>query len=184
MNGPKKRQQPPMRIQNVFIFLLLAIFAICAIFLTALSAQVYRDTVAQSDGNNSARIISAIIRGAVQSEDSGNVSVREETVMVPVDDDGEEETVYQPGGSVRTLVFSNDYDGEIYLRRLYCADGWLWESFTAEEYGFTQEMGEPLIEAESFEPEVKGGLLTAKIVMKDGKTENVNVCLWAGGAEE
>ena len=41
----QKKQQPPMRMQNVFIFLLLAVFAISAIFLTALSAQVYRDTV-------------------------------------------------------------------------------------------------------------------------------------------
>ena len=50
-----------MRIQNVFIFLLLAIFAVCAIFLTAMSARVYRDTVRSSDGNNTARIILIIV---------------------------------------------------------------------------------------------------------------------------
>ena len=29
MSQPKKRQQPPVRMQNVFIFLLLAVFAAC-----------------------------------------------------------------------------------------------------------------------------------------------------------
>ena len=165
MSQPKVRQRPPMRIQNVFVFLLLAIFAISAILLTAMSAQVYRNTVHASSTNNTARVIGAIIRGAAQSEDSGHVSVREE-------------------GGVPVLVFSNDYDGEIYLRRLYCMNGWLWESFTAEEYGFQEEMGESLIEAASFVPEVNGHLLTARVTTPEGDTEDVSVYLWAGGADE
>lgn len=179
MSQPKKRQRPPARIQNVFVFLLLAVFAISAIFLTALSAQVYRDTVQVSAQNNTERIIDAVIRGAVQSEDCGQVSVREERAAV-TDEDGEitgEETL-------KVLAFTNDYDGEIYLRRLYCAGGWLWESVTAEEYGFTEGMGESLIEAVSFEPEINGNLLTAKVVTPDGAAADVSVYLWAGGAAE
>ena len=82
------------------------------------------------------------------------------------------------------LVFRNDYDGEIYLRRLYCLNGWLWESFTAEEYGFEEEMGESLVAVRSFEPEVNGNLLTARIVTPEGQRQNVSVYLWAGGAKE
>ena len=161
----QKKQQPPMRIQNVFIFLLLAIFAISAIFLTALSAQVYRDTVDTANRNNASRIVTAIIRGAAQSEDAGTVSVREELGM-PV------------------LVFTNDYDGEIYYRRLYCADGYLRESFTSEEREFQRDTGEPLTEIASFEPELRDGMLTAKIGMPDGGEETVYVYLRAGGAAE
>ena len=179
MSQPKKRQQPPVRMQNVFIFLLLAVFAISAIFLTALSAQVYRDTVHASTQNNTERIIDAVIRGAVQSEDSGNVLVREERAAV-ADEDGE----VTGEDVIPVLVFSNDYDGEVYLRRLYCSGGWLRESFTAEEYGFTERMGDTLTEAVSFEPEINGNLLTAKVVTPDGVTSNVSVYLWAGGAKE
>ena len=161
----KKKQRPPVRIQNVFIFLLLAIFAISAIFLTALSAQVYRDTVENSNRNNSARVVSAIIRGAVQSEDAGTVSVREE--------DG-----------IPVLLFTNDFDGEIYYRRLYCADGWLRESYTGAEREFNREMGEALIEVTSFVPEIQDHLLTARLETPDGQQTEVYAYLWAGGAAE
>lgn len=164
MSG-KKRQQPPMRMQNVFIFLLLAIFAISAIFLTALSAQVYRDTVNSANRNNTARVITAILRGAGQSEDSGIASVREEK-GIPV------------------LVFTNDYDGEIYYRRLFCADGYLRESLTSAEYEFETDMGEPLIELSAFQPMIQDHMLTVHVASADGEEEDVYVYLRAGGAAE
>ncbi|MBQ9210532.1 MAG: DUF4860 domain-containing protein [Clostridia bacterium] len=161
----RKKQQPPMRIQNVFIFLLLAIFAISAIFLTALSAQVYRDTVDTSNRNNTARVVAAIVRGAVQGEDAGNVSIRQE-------------------GGIPVLVFTNDYDGEIYLRRLFCAGGYLRESFTSEEWEFEEEMGEPLMEVTSFEPEIQDNMLTARVTTPDGGEQEIYVYLRAGGVAE
>ena len=173
MSEPKKRQRPPMRIQNMFVFLLLAVFAICAMLMTALSAQVYRHTVQTSEENNTARIVDAILRNAVRSEDTGSVCVMEEG--------GDAES---GKAAIPVLAFRNDYDGEVYLRRLYCADGWLWESFTAEEYGFEEGMGESLIPVRSFEPEISGSLLKARVVTPEGAQENVSVYLWAGGAKE
>ena len=161
----QKKQQPPMRMQNVFIFLLLAVFAISAIFLTALSAQVYRDTVDTSNRNNASRVVTAIIRGAVQSEDSGVASVREEQ-GIPV------------------LAFTNDYDGEIYIRRLYCEGGYLRESFMSADREFGPDSGEELVEAASFEPVLENGMLTARVGMPGGGEETVYVYLRAGGAAE
>ena len=161
----QKKQQPPMRIQNVFVFLLLAVFAISAIFLTALSAQVYRDTVDTSNRNNTARIVTAIIRGAAQGEDNGVAAIREEE-GIPV------------------LTFTNIYDGEIYYRRLFCTGGYLRESLTSEDYGFDLEMGEPLIEITSFEPKIEGNMLTARITTPDGGSQTVYAYLRAGGAAE
>ena len=120
MSGKKK--QPPMRMQNVFIFLLLAIFAISAIFLTALGARIYRETVDTSNQNNTARIVTAIIRGAVQSDDTGIVSVTEEDGL-PI------------------LLFTNDYDGETYYRRIYCADGYLRDCLVSAELEFEKDLG-------------------------------------------
>jgi len=161
----KRKKQPPMRIQNVFIFLLLAIFAISAIFLTALSAQVYRDTVDTSNRNNEARVVSAIVRGAAQGEDAGIASIREER-------------------GLKVLTFTNDYDGEIYLHRLYCEDGYLRESLTSEDRDFDEETGEPLIALSAFEPELSGNLLTVKATLPDGREEMIYAYLRAGGAAE
>ena len=180
MSQPKKKQAPPMRIQNVFIFLLLAVFAICAIFLTALTAQVYRSTVQTSEENNAARVVDAILRGAARSEDAGIVSIRHEGGSETVEEDG---TVTTDAGTT-VLVFTNDYDGEIYLRRLFCADGWLRESFTAEDYAFSTDMGDVLVEITSFEPELDGHTLKATVVTKEGREERISVHLWAGGADE
>ncbi len=160
-----RKQQPPMRIQNVFIFLLLAIFAISAIFLTALSAQVYRDTVDVSNRNNTARIVTAIVRGAAHAEDSGIASIREEKGLT-------------------VLTFTNDYDGEIYYRRLYCAGGYLRESFSSAEREFDEEMGEELIAVTSFEPSIQNGMLSARIGTPDGGEQEIWVYLRAGGADE
>ena len=179
MSQPKKKQAPPMRIQNVFIFMLLAVFAISAIFLTALAAQVYRDAVQVSEENNARRVVDAIVRGAARSEDAGIVSIREEGGTETVEEDG---TISTDRG-ITVLTFANDYDGEIYLRRLFCYDGWLRESFTAEEYGFSPDMGDPLVEITSFEPELEGNPLEATVVTKEGTETKISVHLWAGGAD-
>lgn len=179
MSQPKKKQAPPMRIQNVFIFLLLAVFAICAIFLTSLTAQVYRDTVQVSEENNAQRVVDAIVRGAARGEDAGTVSIREEGGTETVDEDG---TISTDRG-ITVLTFSNNYEGEVYLRRLFCYDGWLRESFTAEEYGFSPDMGDPLVEITSFEPELNGNLLEASVVTKEGAETKISVHLWAGGTD-
>ena len=163
MSGSKKRQAP-MQIQNVFIFLLLEVFAISAIFLTALSAQVYRNTVETSNRNNESRVAAAIIRGAVQGDDSGIVSVVEE-------------------GGVPVLRFANDYDGEIYYHRLFCMDGWLRESLTSEDWEFEEELGEPLMEMSVFEPVIEGNLLRVRVETPLGGEQEVSVYLRAGGAE-
>ena len=161
----RNRQPAAHQLQNVFVFLLLAIFAVSAILLTALSAQVYRDTVDVSNRNNAARVAAAVVRGAAQSEDSGTASVRTE--------DG-----------IPVLVFAGDYDGEIYLRRLWCADGRLRESFTSAEYPFEKDMGESLTEMVSFEPRIENDMLTVRVVTPESGEQTIRAYLRAGGSME
>ncbi len=154
-------------IQNVFVFLLLAIFAIGCILVTAMAAEAYRSTVADSDRNNTDRVLAAVVRGAVRSEDAGTVKIER----------FEEE-------GITSLTFVNDYDGEIYYRRLYCNGGYLWESLTSEERGFSPDMGDTLCEASLFEPVLENGILTVRVATGVETPREVCVSLWAGGAEE
>ena len=165
MSEAKKRRAPHPQIQNVFVFLLLAVFAMSAIFLTALGAQIYRGIVDTSTRNNNERIVTAIIRGAAQGEDAGIASIKME-------------------GGVPVLTFTNDYDGDIYLRRLYCFDGFLRESFTSAEREFELDMGDSICPVDAFEPEINGNLLTAKVVIPQVGERTVSVWPTAGGAAQ
>ena len=151
--------------QNVFVLLLLALFACVSVFLVMMGTQVYRGTVNRAEANNEKRIAAAVVRSAVWAQDGGTVRIE--------DQDG-----------LPVLAIEDNYDGEIYVKRLFCRDGWLRESYAADEWEFDPEGGEPLCEMRAFEPEMKGKNLTVHITDADGAESDVLVRLRAGGADE
>lgn len=161
----KGTQQPPRMMQNVFVLLLLAVFALLSTFLITMGAQLYRGTVERSENNNSARIMSAVVRSAVWAEDGGEVLVE----------------AYDEQG-VRTLAIIDRYDDEAYYKRLFCHDGYLFESYTSENRGFDIEAGESLCELAKFEPRIEGQMLIIDLTGTDGTTSTIQVRLRAGGA--
>lgn len=151
--------KPPRTIQNVFVLLLLAMFAAMSTLLVTLGAQAYRGCVEQADGDNQARILSALVRTSLWAEDGlGQVQVAEY-------------------GGVQVLEVVSTYDDESYVKRLYCYDGSLWESFTAADYAFRLEDGESLCQAQCFEPSLDGRLLTVCLTDGDGAQSTVELCL-------
>ncbi len=167
----------PRTIQSVFVLLLLSLFAILSTFLVTIGAQVYRSTVESAEVNSTSRVMTAVVRSAVWAEDGGEVRIEH------FDDLG-----------ITALCVVNNFDGEIYYKRLYCAmdpdplDGeprrFLWESFTSEETGFSVENGETLCELSGFEPSIEGKTLKVELEATDGTKRTVRVALRAGGAEE
>ena len=116
-------------------------------------------------------------RSAVWAEDGGEVRIEH------FDDLG-----------ITALCVVNNFDGEIYYKRLYCAvdedplDGeprsYLWESYTSEDTEFRVESGETLCELNSFVPSIDGQMLTAEMEASDGTKSTIHVSLRAGGAKE
>lgn len=167
----------PRIIQSVFVLLLLSLFAVLSTFLVTIGAQVYRSTVETSENHNNSRVMTAVVRSAVWAEDGGEVRIEK------MDDLG-----------ITTLCVVNNFDGEIYLKRLYCAvdndplDGeprsYLWESYTSADSEFSVESGETLCELKSFEPSIEGKMLTVNMEGADGTKSTIHVSLRAGGAEE
>ena len=158
----------PNTIQNVFVLLLLAIFAVLSTLLVAMGAQLYRATIDREEDNNNARVLSAVVRSAVWAEDGGEV-------LVEHHDD------------ISTLAIVDRYedeDGEeeAYYKRLFCHDGYLWESYTSEERGFDFDAGESLCELAAFEPVIDGKTLTIQITALDGSQYEIRMSLRAGGA--
>ncbi len=160
-----KTMQSPRLIQNVFVLLLLALFACLSVFLVMVGAQAYRGTVDRADINNDHRIAAALVRSAVWAQDGGVVRIEDHEGMP-------------------ALAIEDNYDGEIYIKRLFCRDGWLMESYTSEERGFDPEDGEELCELSAFAPRKEGGILTVHLTAPDGSESDVLVRLRAGGADE
>lgn len=176
MSKKKAVGRSPKLIQNVFVLLLLSLFAILSTFLVTVGAQLYRNTVDSAEKNNNTRIMTAVVRSAMWAEDGGKVLVEKKNY------EGQEMT---------TLSVMHDYDGETWVKRLYAYDGYLLESFTLyqdEETGelveFIPEQGEKMCELLQFEPSLEGNLLTVQLETKDHQPETVRMFMRSGGGEE
>lgn len=164
MNIRDKR--PPRMIQNVFVLLLLAVFAAMSTLLVTLGAQVYRGTVERANANNEARILSAVVRTDTWTEDGRAVFSVEEHE------------------GIKVLCIENDYDGEVYAKRLFCYEGELRESFTNKAYPFSPDSGESICKAARFEPRLDNGLLTVDLYSENGGKSTVQVNLRSASTVE
>ena len=164
----------PKMIQNVFVLLLLSIFAILSTFLVTIGAQQYRNTVDSADKNNDTRIMNAVVRSAVWAEDGGDVRIESLDYTL---EDGR-------SGQLTALSIVHEYDGDVWVSRLYAFDGRLLESFTEEEMPFDPEYGEALCELARFEPSIDGKLLTVELETAEHQASTVRIYLRAGGAAE
>lgn len=169
------RNHSSRTIQSVFVLLLLSLFACLSTFLVTIGAQVYRHSVESAEENSNSRIMTAVIRSAVWAEDGGHVEI---------------ERFEDLGITALTIV--NDYDGEKYYKRLYCAldpeplDGeprrYLWESFSSEETQFKADSGESLCELNGFEPSIDGDTLKVDLESANGTKSTIRIALRTGGA--
>ena len=167
----------PRVIQSVFVLLLLSLFACLSTFLVTIGAQVYRNTVESAEENSNSRVMTAVVRSAVWAEDGGEVLIEHFDEL-----------------GITALSIVNDYDGEKYYKRLYCAvdedplDGeprsYLWESYTSEESEFKVEAGETLCELKSFVPSIEGKTLKVELESPNGTKRTIRMALRAGGAGE
>ena len=147
-------------ISGVFVFLLLGIFAVFATVMVLFGARAYRATAERAGMHNNARITSAYLRSMIRSDDAAG-AIRLEN---------------QDG--IDCIALYQDYDGEMYVTRLYVYDGMLCELFTAEDEAFDPEMGETVCEAEEMKAEIGQGLLTVD-VKTNGAWNTVRCAVYA-----
>ena len=155
----------PKTIQNVFVLLLLSLFACLSTFLVTIGAQLYRGTVDSAERNNTSRIMTAVVRSAIWAEDGGNVIVER------IDD-----------WNITALTVIEEIDGETNYKRLFAYDGQLLETYTDDELGFDPKYGEPLCDLKEFEPELNGKVLTVRLKATDDTETTIRMTLRAGGA--
>ena len=157
----------PKTIQNVFVLLLLSLFACLSTFLVTIGAQLYRNTVDSAENNNTSRIMTAVVRSAIWAEDGGDVQVEQ------LDDWG-----------ITALTIIDEIDGEKLYKRLFAYEGSLLETYTDEEIGFDPKYGEALCDLKEFKPELSGKVLTVHLKAADDTETTIRMSLRAGGAGE
>ena len=157
----------PKTIQNVFVLLLLSLFACLSTFLVTIGAQLYRGTVDSAERNNTGRIMTAVVRSAIWAEDGGNVYVEK-----------------MDEWNITALTIIDVVDGETNYKRLFAYDGQLLETYTDDTLGFDPKYGEPLCDLKEFEPELNGKVLTVRLKATDDTESTIRMTLRAGGGQE
>ena len=146
-------------IAGVFVFLLLGVFAVFSTLLVLFGAQAYRATTERTDAHGDERTLYAYVLNSLRGDDrQGVVRMRNE--------DG-----------IDLLAVYYDYFGEPFEKRIYCYDGYLRELLVPAGYEFEPDTGEQVCPAQSFTPQMSGGLLTMDIVDVDGNLHRVDTVL-------
>ena len=153
-----KKNQPSHAISGVFVFLLLGVFAVFSTVMVLLGARTYKATSERTQEHNAGRVAAAYVRSMVRADDRDNVIRMEEV------------------GGVQAVTMQYEYDGEQYLTRLYAYDGSLRELFTAAEFEFDPEQGEPVCSLEGLTGEMSPGLLTLHLT-DNGAETTVSIAL-------
>lgn len=152
-------------ISGLFVYMLLGAFAVLCVMMVLMGAQAYRGIVDRSTEHSDERILRSFLRSAVQTDDyTGVISAEQEQ-------------------GLDVVKFTYDYDGEIYIKRLYCADGALRELFISADREFDAAAGEVICAAQSMTAQLEDGLLTANLVAPDGEEYAVHIALHARDAQ-
>ena len=146
----KKNNSSTHSLSGVSALLLFGIFAACIVLVLLSGAKLYRAMTqrdrASADARTAVEYIATRVRQAA-SPDSLSVT--------------------SFGGS-DCLEMTERIDGDSYRTRLYCADGWLWELFSADGGSISPEDGTRILEADSMSLTLQGDLLSCVLTDPDG----------------
>ena len=148
-------------IAGAFVFMLLMIFALLSLTLVLFGVKAYRSSIGRSDRNNETRLLSFYLRSVLRSVDE------------------EEKIGTETLGGTDVLYYTENYDGEEYVTRIYSSGGMLREWFSERSREFKPEDGEPLFPVDSFTAKIGQGMVKAVLTGEPGGEEiEVDVALF------
>jgi len=151
LNGMQNSMTQKRPISQVFVFLLLGVFAVFSTLLVLLGAQLYRETVNQTEQHSERRLLFSYVNNVVRSNDVKDMIWVEKREGMEV------------------LVLGCSVEDEQYETVVYCYEGTLRELFMAADQEFEPEYGEVICDAHQFVPEIQGNLL--KIIIEDNAAQ-------------
>ena len=146
-NGEKKHM-----VDILFVLTLFFVFALSALTLVVLGANIYRSTVNHMDENFTDRTSYAYITQKLrQNDEAGTISV-------------------STFGDNNACVITQDINNTIYNTYIYEYDGWLCELLARADMDMDPQDGTKILELEDFRiEEIKDKLYKVHLSFKDGK---------------
>lgn len=148
---------------GVFVFLLLATFAVMSTVLVALSAGLYRGIVQESAAHIDRRVLYSYVWNTLHGSDrTGAISVREEN-----------------GIHVLAIDWSEAEDAQGYETLIYCFGGELRELLEDKQDQFMPEYGETICAATDLRAAIQDQLLTLWVTDTAGQENPIYVALYS-----
>lgn len=142
----------------VFTLALLGIFALSALFVAVLGAQVYGRTAEQMDDNYNARTSLVYITEKIRQCPSKNVSIDEV--------DGKQ-----------ALVLNQDIDGKKYESWIFSANGKLKETTVLKGEEVKPEGGQEIMDLNDFSLTLTGDLMKIVVFDQSGNEDSVIISI-------
>ena len=139
--------------------LLLAVFATGVLAVLLSGANIYRSLVQRDETAYDSRTGSQYLLSKLrQIPEPGAVRVAE-------------------FGQTEALMITQVVEGESYVTRIYCHNGWLMELFSAADGEFSPEDGEKILPASKLQVSQQGGLLTVVVTDENGESQQLRYSL-------
>ena len=152
---------------SLLALLLLLVFAVCVLSVLLTGADTYQALTKRDQDSYDRRTAAQYLATRVrQAHQTGGVTAAD----------------FQ---GCDALELTDIIDGELYVTRIYCYDGYLRELFSAAEAPMTPADGEKVLEARALtvqwlDQDAGGRLLTAQLTNTNGTTEQVVLAVRGG----
>lgn len=145
---------------GLFIFCLIALFAVLAVTLTLTGMRAYQSVSEASVGNSEAQIVLSYLLNKTHAMDTnGAVSIQNEN-------------------GVEYLCLNEYWEDEIYQTRIYALDGQMLEYYCGSEDEFKPELGDPLADVLELTFKLEApNVLAVSVVLPDGTQEDLHIAM-------
>ena len=142
---------------------LFAVFAISSVFVLLCGAKIYKSMLARDTASHERRTVAQYIATRIRQGDRdgayyiGNFATLE------------------PAAEGDTLFYLEVIEGEEYLTRIYCHEGYLCELFSTADGSFSKDDGERVIPIVSLSFKNENGLIVADIGYAEGSRGTLDI---------
>lgn len=152
-------------ISGLMALLLFAVFAVSVLSVLLAGTQVYQRLSDRDDTSYSSRTaVQYLCTKVRQSDQAGAIDVASFC--------GRD-----------ALLVSQELQGELFLTRIYCHDGYLCELFSPASVEALPEYGEPLLPLNDMELHLEDGLLQVSMEQADGSSTAFSLMLRSSGED-
>jgi len=152
-------------VHGMFMFMLLAAFALLSVIVVLVGARVYRSVDQRSGENYETRTALSYIAGKIRASDAS----------------GQVDTAWIVDREV--LVLSAEYDSITYVTYIYVHNGRLMEYFGRIDATFAPAYGDMIAKAQDFHCQLDDKLLSFSITGTDGTLRTMTLFIQSGEVE-